>query len=74
VSTTLRSQLVALARDMVERGIHYDDARKELERAFVVTALEQADGSIQEAAARIGMHRNTFSRKLTEHHLAPSRR
>jgi DNA-binding NtrC family response regulator len=73
VSTTLRSQLLSLVRDMVDKGIHYEDARKELERAFVATALERADGAIQEAAARIGMHRNTFSRKMAEHRVAPRR-
>jgi Fis family transcriptional regulator, factor for inversion stimulation protein len=67
VSTTLRSQLVSLVREMVERGIQYDDARKEFERAFVSIALEHANGTIHGAAEHIGMHRNTLSRKMAEY-------
>jgi DNA-binding NtrC family response regulator len=66
---TIRAQLDALVREMVVKGILYDDASKEFERRFVAYALEEADGNIGRAAARIGLHRNTFSRKLDEYGL-----
>jgi DNA-binding NtrC family response regulator len=66
---TIRAQLDALVREMVVKGILYDDACKEFERRFVAYALEEAGGNIGRAAERLGLHRNTFSRKLDEYGL-----
>jgi DNA-binding NtrC family response regulator len=66
---TIRAQLDALVREMVAKGILYEDASKEFERRFVSYALEESGGNIGNAAERIGLHRNTFSRKLAEYGL-----
>jgi DNA-binding NtrC family response regulator len=66
---TIRSQLDTLVREMVTKGIRYDDACKEFERRFVSCALEESEGNISRASERIGLHRNTFSRKMREHGL-----
>jgi DNA-binding NtrC family response regulator len=65
----LRTQLLALVRDLVDRGVPYDDAAAEFERAFFTEALGRTNGRIAEAAEAIGVHRNTFSRKVAEYGL-----
>jgi Fis family transcriptional regulator, factor for inversion stimulation protein len=65
----MRAQLEALVREMVEKGILYDDARKEFERRDILYALERGDGNIGRAAELIGMHRNTLSRKIAEYEI-----
>jgi DNA-binding NtrC family response regulator len=66
---TIRAQLDALVHEMVAKGVLYEDASREFERRFVAYALEESDGNIGRAAERIGLHRNTFSRKLDEYGL-----
>jgi Fis family transcriptional regulator len=63
----MRAQLEALVREMVEKGILYDDARREFERRYILCALERGDGNIGRAAEMIGLHRNTLSRKMAEY-------
>jgi len=65
----LRERLDALVEDMLAGGIRMDEARRELERRFIIQALGQADGSLTEAAAKLGMHRNTLGRKLAEYRI-----
>ena len=65
----MRAQLEALVREMVEKGILYDDARREFERRYILYALEKGDGNIGRAAELIGVHRNTLSRKISEYEI-----
>ncbi len=65
----MRAQLDALVREMVEKGILYEDALQEFERRYISCALEQTRGSIGEAADLLGIHRNTLSRKMAEYKL-----
>jgi len=65
----LRDQLERLVEEMVSRGIRYPDAHREFEKRFITAALGHADGNLGQAADLLGMHRNTLSRKLTEHRL-----
>jgi DNA-binding NtrC family response regulator len=69
---TIRVQLDAVVREMVSKGILYEDACIEFERRFITYALAEEAGSIGRAAERIGMHRNTFSRKMDEHGIKKS--
>lgn len=64
---TIRAQLDAVVREMVAKGILYEDACVEFERRFITCALSEEGGSIGRAAERIGMHRNTFSRKMDDY-------
>ena len=45
-SVTMRAQLEALVREMVDKGILYDDARREFERRYILYALENGEGNI----------------------------
>jgi Fis family transcriptional regulator, factor for inversion stimulation protein len=67
--TVLRDQLERLVDEMVTRGIDFDDAVREFEKRFIAHVLAKADGNLCKAADRLGMHRNTLSRKITEYHL-----
>jgi DNA-binding NtrC family response regulator len=63
----VRALLEGLVREMVNKGIHFEDARREFERRFIACALEAEAGCIGRAADRMGMHRNTLSRKMDEY-------
>jgi DNA-binding NtrC family response regulator len=65
----VREQLDALAREMFDRGILLADAVAELEKRFIARALHVSAGNIGHAAARLGLHRNTLSRKMREHRI-----
>ena len=65
----MRTELEALVREMVEKGILYEDARREFERRYIIRALELGEGNIGRAAELIGLHRNTLSRKIAEYQI-----
>ncbi|MGA9564579.1 MAG: sigma 54-interacting transcriptional regulator [Candidatus Korobacteraceae bacterium] len=46
----------------------------EMERMFIVRALEATGGNQSQAAARLGVPRRTFCRKLNEYHITLGRR
>ena len=58
---TIRQEIDGLVREMVDKGILYEDASREIEARFISVALEEEGGSIGRAAERIGMHRNTLA-------------
>ena len=65
----MRDQLEGLVGQMVERGILFDEAVGEFEKRFIKRVLERANGNQCRAAALLGIHRNTLSRKMTEYKL-----
>ena len=65
----MREQLERLIREMVDRGIRFEDALRAFEKTFVAEVLSRSDGSLTDAARSLGIHRNTLSRKVAEYHL-----
>ena len=63
----MRDQLENLVRQMLDRGVRYDDARREFEKVFITRALERSSGSVGDAADLLGLHRNTVTRKMSEY-------
>ena len=63
----MREQLDSLVQQMIDRGVRYDDARREFEKVFITRALQRSHGSVGEAAGLLGIHRNTVARKMTEY-------
>lgn len=55
-----------LVSEMVSRGVHYEDARKEFEKRFLACVIEKADGNLCKAADTLGVHRNTLTRKTKQ--------
>ena len=61
----MREQLDRVVAEMVDRGVHYDDAQREFERRFISRVVAACDGNVSRAAEVLGMHRNTLTRKVT---------
>ena len=59
----LLDQLVA---EMVSRGVHYEDAKREFDKRFIARVIDHADGNLCRAADKLGIHRNTLARKIAE--------
>ncbi|MGE0359721.1 MAG: helix-turn-helix domain-containing protein [Vicinamibacterales bacterium] len=61
----MREQLDRVVAEMVDKGVHYDDAQREFERRFISRVVDACDGNVSRAADVLGMHRNTLARKVT---------
>jgi DNA-binding NtrC family response regulator len=61
-----------LVSEMLDRGVHYEDARREFEKLFIARALQRTKGSLGDAADLLGLHRNTVSRKIAEYRIKRS--
>jgi DNA-binding NtrC family response regulator len=69
----MRERLQQLIAEMIERGIRYDDARREFDKQFITRVLSSCDGNLGQAAKALGVHRNTLTRKLRDLKLRVSR-
>jgi DNA-binding NtrC family response regulator len=65
----VRDQLETLIQEMIDKGVLYDDARREFEKMFIARALQRSKGNVGEAADLLGLHRNTIARKITEYRI-----
>jgi DNA-binding NtrC family response regulator len=68
----VRDHLERLVGDMLEKGVHYEDVRRELEKLSITRALQRTRGSIGDAADLLGVHRNTIARKIAEYRIKRS--
>ena len=55
-----------LVNEMVARGVHYEDARREFDKRFLTSVIDKSDGNLCKAADTLGVHRNTLARKIKE--------
>ena len=65
----MRDQLEKLVQEMLDKGVLYEDARKEFEKVFIARALQRSKGSVGDAAGLLGIHRNTVARKMSEYRI-----
>ena len=65
----MRDQLDTLVQQMLDRGVRFDDARRELEKMFITRALQRSRGNVGDAAELLGIHRNTVARKMSEYRI-----
>ena len=68
----MRDALERLVSDMLEKGVHYEDVRRELEKLSITRALQRTKGNLGEAAELLGVHRNTIARKIAEYRIKRS--
>jgi DNA-binding NtrC family response regulator len=61
-----------LITEMLDKGIHYEDARREFEKMFIARALQRSKGNVGTAADMLGLHRNTVARKVAEYRIRRS--
>ena len=57
---------------MLDKGILYDEARREFEKMFIARALQRSKGNMGDAAEMLGLHRNTVARKMSEYRIKRS--
>ena len=69
----ISERLERLVEEMVDRGVHFDDAVREFEKRFIARVLSRRDGSLTKTADALGMHRNTLSRKIGEYKIKRAR-
>jgi DNA-binding NtrC family response regulator len=60
----IADRLEKLIEEMVEKGVHFEDAVREFEKRFISHVLVRHDGSLTKTAVTLGMHRNTLTRKM----------
>ena len=65
----MRDQLEKLVQEMLDKGVLYEDARREFEKLFITRALQRSKGSVGNAADLLGIHRNTVARKMSEYRI-----
>ena len=63
----IAERLAQLVEDMVDKGVHFEDAVREFEKRFIIRVLSRSDGSLTKTAGALGIHRNTLSRKMEEY-------
>ena len=63
----ISDRLDRLVDEMVERGVHFEDAIHEFEKRFISRVLGCCDGSLTRTADTLGIHRNTLTRKMGEY-------
>ncbi len=62
----LKERLEILCREMVDKGILYSEAMEHFERCFIAEVLRKNDGNLIRSASRLGIHRNTLSKKVRQ--------
>jgi DNA-binding NtrC family response regulator len=65
----ISDRLDKLVEEMVDKGVHFEDAVHELEKRFISKVLGCCDGSLTRTAGTLGIHRNTLTRKMCEYKL-----
>ena len=65
----MRDQLEKLVQEMLDKGVLYDDARREFEKMFITRALSKTNYNVCKAAKITGLHRNTLSRKIATYRI-----
>ena len=62
----MKAQLGGIVEQMYRAGIRFDEALREFQKAFVLMVLQQQKGNQCKAADKLGMHRNTLRRTITD--------
>ncbi len=60
----LKERLEMLCTEMIDKGILYSEATEQFERCFITEVMRRNDGNLIRTAARLGIHRNTLSKKV----------
>ncbi len=64
---TLREVLEGVIEEALDAHLLWPEVCAQFEKLFIVSALRRCNGSIQEAAETMGVHRNTLSKKIRDH-------
>ena len=61
----LKERFEMLCTEMIDKGILFSEAMEQFERCFVAEVMRRNKGSILKAATKLGIHRNTLSKKVS---------
>ena len=65
----MKQQLEVLITEMIDKGILFNEARREFEKRFIARVLRRHKGNLSRAAEDLRMHRNTLGKKVSEYEL-----
>lgn len=65
----ISERLERLVEEMVDKGVHFEDAVREFEKRFISRVLSTCDGSLTKTSDALGIHRNTLTRKISVYKL-----
>ena len=65
----IADRLEKLVDEMIDRGVHFDDAVREFEKRFITRVLGRHDGSLTKTAGALGLHRNSLTRKMAAYRI-----
>jgi len=65
----ISERLQRLVEEMVEKGVHFEDAVREFEKRFIARVLQRHRGNLSKAAKDLRIHRNTLGKKIEEYKL-----
>lgn len=60
----LNGRLYALVDELVRNGLTLEQARREFEKQFIISALRHHEGNLSRSARSMGIHRNTLRNKV----------
>ena len=63
----IAERLEHLVEEMVDKGVHFEDAVREFEKRFISKVLRRCEGSLTKTADALGMHRNTLTGKMGDY-------
>ncbi len=63
----MTNRLQKLVAELIDSGIRLDQAVREIEKQFILAALEKTRGNRSLAARSLGIHRNTLNYKIQNH-------
>jgi DNA-binding NtrC family response regulator len=71
----MKEEFEALVEHLVGKGFFLEEVVELLEKTLIERTLERTGGNRSAASKRLGIHRNTLQRKMTEYKLgAPKAR
>jgi DNA-binding protein Fis len=60
----LKDRVEILCREMIEKGILFSEAMEQFEKCFITEVMRRNEGNLIRSAAKLGIHRNTLSKKV----------
>lgn len=60
----MRAELEKLIDQMISQGVLFEEALQEFEKRFILNMLTRHRNNLSKAAAALGIHRNTLTKRL----------
>ena len=67
--TRLKDRVDALCSERIDRGILFSEAMGQCEKSFLSEVLRRCNGNILRASEKLGIHRNTLSKRIANYKL-----